>query len=302
MRIVELEIRDLYERYRNELVRLARCLRCKYHAMQRVGDPTGISDVEGELLYLMLRETKPEQVFEISPAAGWSTNYILAALTANAKGVCHSFETNRRIRGRWTEEVVRSNQVELCDQSRLKIHIGDAREKVEAVQGPVGFLFIDSCYEDWFANWYVNTLFPRVKGTVMVEDVAFSDMLEPSSEARFMWEWLEQHRVPAGLVGPLAIDLETSGLRGGIAERTIMRGNAVIFRVPWNPSGEVSLALSPSPVTWIEQAEQETKRGHHEDADQLLGRAIHELMRASKHENRHRPLLRAGLCYMAMGE
>ena len=195
----------LYERYTDELRSVGIRLRDVYHRMQRRGDGTAFGDMEGECLYLLLREQKPDVVFEISPNAGWSTNYILAALTANQKGVLHSFEVLTRYRGRPIEAIIRGNQHPDWDQRRLHVHIGDARQTTEAVGGPIDFLFLDSCHEAWFAQWYIATLFPRVSGLVLIQDIAFLDQLEASSEAQHMWQWLQQQQIRPLLVGFMEI-------------------------------------------------------------------------------------------------
>ena len=280
---------------------MASHLRAQYHTMQQKGYSAGISDVEGELLYTLIRETKPAIVFEISPDAGWSTNYILAALTSNNHGLLHTFEVRDKTRGKPTEHVIRENQHHLWDKQRLTVHIGDAREIVTQVSEPINFLFIDSCHEDWFADWYATTLFPRVKGLAMIEDIAFSDQLEPSSEADYMWNWISTQQTPVTLVGSLENRLESTPLRAGFAQRSPRRGNSVIFRLPSLQTGELP-QLAPSLEGWIERAEQEIANGNSEPVDQLLNQASIALLNQSSRANRHRAMLRVGLCYARIGE
>lgn len=164
-------------------------MREQFHAMQRRGHGTIFGDVEGELMYLLIRETQPDIAFEISPNAGWSTNYILAALTANQKGTLHSFELLTKLKGKPIEEVIRTNQHPEWDQNRFVLHVGDARQTVPLVPGTVDFLLIDSCHEDWFAEWYIQTVFPRVNGPAIVQDIAFVDEPVLSSDAEHFWAW-----------------------------------------------------------------------------------------------------------------
>jgi hypothetical protein len=63
------DVFELYEKYGDELRRLARCMRTRYHAMHRDNYKTAFSDVEGEIVYMLVRERKPEMAFEISAAA-----------------------------------------------------------------------------------------------------------------------------------------------------------------------------------------------------------------------------------------
>ena len=292
---------SLYEKYDRELRQLAHCLRKQYHTMQHRGYRTAFSDVEGEIMYMLIRETQPDIVFEVSPAAGWSTNYILAALTANENGVLHSFELSPRIQGRPTEEVIRNNQCTEWNQQRLILHIGDARETVPRVEGPVNFLLIDSCHEDWFAQWYIESLFPRVNGLAVIQDIAFVDQLEPSSEAKNLWTWLSIHEVDLVLLGSIEVALQSSELRKGYPERNILRSNAILFSLPQTTSCSVPTLIN-SPDDMITKAREATLKGGSEVADSLLNEATHSLLRDINRANRHRAFCHAGLCYAYLRE
>jgi predicted O-methyltransferase YrrM len=294
-------VAELYGKYDAELRGLGARLRRFYHALQRRGHRTAFSDVEGEILYLLVRESRPETVFEISPAAGWSTNYLLAALTANGAGTLHSFELAPTIDGRPTAEVIRSNQHPDSDQRRLEVHVGDAQETVPAVAGPIDLLLLDSCHEEFFARWYVDRVFPRVRGPVMVQDVAFVDGLEPSSEAQYLWAWLGEARLRVVLVGALEAELERAGVRAGYPERRGVRSNAVVFALPVLGTGGLP-ALGEPWEALVARAEAATSRGDAEAADRLLSEAIPRLLRATDRTNRHRALCRAGACFARLGE
>ena len=70
---------------------------------------------ESELLYLRIRESRPESVIEVGPACGWSSLVILTALVHNKYGKLYSFDIEmkaprvldmsvditRHIAGRW---------------------------------------------------------------------------------------------------------------------------------------------------------------------------------------------------------
>ena len=300
---MSIDLLDLYKKYDKELRPLSRRLRTQYHRMHVDGCITAISDVEGELLYMLVREAQPELAFEISPAYGWSTNYMLAALTMNQKGTLHSFEINQRIRGKAAEQVIRDNQHPDWDRSRLVVHIGDARKTVSDVAGPVGFLFLDSCHEDWFARWYIEALWPRIQGPVMLQDIAFADRLERSSEAGHVWAWFHDQRMSSTLIGAAELALEKTGMRTGYAERSHMRSNSIVFSLP-PVRGGAPLSLAHSPEELIEQAQQALKRGDSDSADSLLNQAVQELRHnnSPQRANRHRLFFNAGLCYSSLGE
>src|SRR5262245_52318279 len=84
-------VNSLYARFAAELATFTQAF--SLHAGARAGRSLGVglSDHEGELLYMLVRELRPRTVFEISPWRGWSTNHLLAAVTKNGYGHLHSF-------------------------------------------------------------------------------------------------------------------------------------------------------------------------------------------------------------------
>ncbi len=291
------DIINLYPKYDAELRLLSRKLRGIYHAMQKKGHGTTFSDVEGELLYLLIREGRPNVVFEISPDCGWSTNYILAALTANQHGVLHTFELETKKHGQPTETVITTNQHPDWDKSRLILHLGDARDTVKEVGGEIDFLLMDSNHEDWFADWYLKEMLPRVRGPVMVHDIVFVDGMEPSTEARFVWEWAGQKGVELNLVGALEAALQATGLRATYAERRNLRCNSIFFSMPEPKAGSLP-ELAQSPEELLDQAE----KLEGVQADDLVNQAAKYILTDTKRVHRHRLLYRAGRVYLRMGE
>lgn len=69
-------------------------------------------DEEVEMLFMLLRELKPDRVFEMSPNRGYSTNWILRALDLNKKGHLHSIDIHNAsvmhvpANPRWSFEMV----------------------------------------------------------------------------------------------------------------------------------------------------------------------------------------------------
>lgn len=161
-------IHGLYDSYMADLVPF--CERMVNHRREVCdkGYSCDFSDRESELLYLLIRELKPETVVEISPCHGYSTNYILAALTHNNKGRVYSFEIIENVAGVAIEDVIRGNILEGLDQKRLELCIGDAT--LSYIPDP-DFLFLDSCHEAWFSAWYVNELVGKPK-ICFVHDIA----------------------------------------------------------------------------------------------------------------------------------
>lgn len=292
---------ELYRKYREELSHLARLMRDQFHELERRGSGTAFSDVEGEVLYMLLRETKPEVVFEISPWHGWSTNYILAALTENDHGALHSFELIGQVNGDPIEQVIRRNQHPAWDQERLTVHVGDARATTREIPGSIDFLLLDSCHDDWFADWYIENLFPRVNGTVFLQDIAFVDRLEPSSEARRVWEWMAKRRVRPDLVGLLEPEVDASGIRAGFAERRYRQSNAIVFTLPEPAPGEPP-RLRRSIDDLLSEANTAAQQENAARVITLLDQVVFELLRAPTRVNRHRQMTAAGFLYLRLGQ
>lgn len=162
----------LYEKFADELAGLTAEMVGHRRALVESGYSCDFSDRESELLYLLIRALKPEIVVEISPCHGYSTNYILAALTHNGRGELHSYEIVEWVHGKPIEQVIRDNQLPWVDMQRLHIHVGDATKA--SIPAP-DFLFIDSAHEAWFASWYFQQLVPRAK-VCMVHDIVIDQL------------------------------------------------------------------------------------------------------------------------------
>src|SRR5262249_18744572 len=101
MRMEADAILSLYGKFRPELIRARTAQRALYEdagvgqagnaperatILERLGLKRcprlmpALDDIEAEITYLLLRETRPCHVVEISPRGGWSTSWILAAL------------------------------------------------------------------------------------------------------------------------------------------------------------------------------------------------------------------------------
>jgi predicted O-methyltransferase YrrM len=119
------------------------------------GYAADFSDREAELLYLFVRHFQPTTVVEMSPCHGYSTNYILAALTHNGKGNLFSYEIMEEVRGVPIAKVIESNLAASVERTRLNLVIGDA---MRADMPDYDFLFIDSNHEAWFAAAYFSKL------------------------------------------------------------------------------------------------------------------------------------------------
>ena len=89
----------------------------------------GFCDVEAEFLYILIRETKPSVVFEISSRHGFTTNFAAAALAKNQHGRLECFEITESFSGVPAEEGIRSNIADLISDIPVGVNIGDARNE-----------------------------------------------------------------------------------------------------------------------------------------------------------------------------
>jgi predicted O-methyltransferase YrrM len=165
-------VNELYRKYQKELIPFCKEMRQVRQKMLDHGFSADLSDREAELLYLLIREQKPSVVVEISPNCGYSTNYILAALTHNNKGKLFSYEIQREVDGCPISDVIFHNIGESFDKSRLQLTVGDATQA--SLPPEYEFLFLDSNHESWFAAWYLNELVPTPE-IVFVHDILISN-------------------------------------------------------------------------------------------------------------------------------
>lgn len=151
-------------------------------------DPT-FPDICSEITYLLLRLTAPETVVEMSPAGGWSTMWILNALRDNRKGHLHSFDI--------IDDSTRTVPKELSS-GRWSFTQGDVKKKLKSIPQKVDYLFMDSLHSAAFAEWYIRSIFPRLReGVVVSVDDIFDEFGDLSSygEASVLMGWLGRHNV-----------------------------------------------------------------------------------------------------------
>ncbi len=213
-------LQNLYVQYAGELRELTQKTKPLYDRFCANGWGATFSDVEAEVLYLLVRDQKPEIAFEISPDCGYSTHYILQAMTKNNKGKLYSFELSKTIRGISTEEAIRSVQLPDTDTSRLQLVLGDARVHVAKLNLNPDFVFLDSCHDDFFAEWYMQYLLPRCKGMALIHDIMYpGGVPEFSGESSYVQSVAFNTGLPLTHVGDLEIEFEKQREALGLIER-----------------------------------------------------------------------------------
>jgi len=97
-----------------------------------------ISAEAGKLLYALVRASRPETVVEFGLSFGISTIYLAAAVTDNGTGHVVTTELSAR-----KAEAARSNLQQAGVSQAVTVLVGDARQTLADVPGPVGLVLLD---------------------------------------------------------------------------------------------------------------------------------------------------------------
>jgi predicted O-methyltransferase YrrM len=221
-------ILGLLETYHDELAELSHRVRERYWQMCARGDGAVFSDSEGEVLYCLLRELKPETFYEISPDCGYSTLYAYEAIARNGSGKHYAFEIAEEKHGRPTGAALQENACRPLDPDRFELVLGDASRTTAAYPDP-DVVLIDSCHDRWFAEWYWEELLPRVGDVALVQDIVFHDRVEPSTEAEWLLERLESEHVPFLSLGVLERGSGAARARRDFVPRRPYETNSILL-------------------------------------------------------------------------
>jgi predicted O-methyltransferase YrrM len=97
-----------------------------------------ISARGGDLLYSLVRASRPETVVEFGTSYGISTLYLAAAVADNGAGRVYSTELSAT-----KIAAARANLAEAGLGEHVTILAGDARETLASLPGPIGFVLLD---------------------------------------------------------------------------------------------------------------------------------------------------------------
>jgi predicted O-methyltransferase YrrM len=97
-----------------------------------------ISAEAGALLYVLARAVRPDSVVEFGTSFGISTLYLAAAVTDNGSGHVVTTELSAR-----KAEAARANLNEAGVGDAVTILVGDARQTLASLPGPVGLVLLD---------------------------------------------------------------------------------------------------------------------------------------------------------------
>lgn len=149
-----------------------------------------LDDLEAEITYLLLRDTCPQTVVEVSPCGGWSTSWILQALADNGQGNLHSFDI---------VDFAPKNVPTQLPRNRWQFHLGDVTKNVDKIPEGIDYLFVDSDHSSEFADWYIENLFPKLGPGAMVSVHDVYHTAEPDGyfpEGKTIVDWLAAKQIP----------------------------------------------------------------------------------------------------------
>jgi len=114
------------------------------------------------LLQMLVKLQQPKLAIEIGTFTGYSAIAIAEALPDD--GFLHTIEINEEL-----ESMIDSFFRKANVDKKIQLHIGDAREKLNAIDGYFDFAFIDADKENY--PLYYEMLLPRMnKGGVIIAD------------------------------------------------------------------------------------------------------------------------------------
>jgi predicted O-methyltransferase YrrM len=140
----------------------------------KIRDPTkctgSIGQIEASMLYIMIRENKPNHVVEIGALCGVSTRWILSALRENGVGKLSSFDLHDYAPTYIAKEYSEPNR---WDFYQLDIFDHLKTEAGQLIAQEIDLFFIDALHQNSFAQVYTKQLLaksPR-RVSVFVHDI-----------------------------------------------------------------------------------------------------------------------------------
>jgi len=179
------DVVSCYEKYEQELIEIT-----KEADDYRINKTTMLPYRTVEMLYIFIREQKPNSIVEFSPHDGWSTFWMLKALEKNNKGIIHSFDLINNISIHLKKYI---------QKGYLKFYCGDVKENLtdEIVENSE-FFYIDTEHTAEMASWYENKIFQKKKNTnnfFGVDDVFHKNITCYNSEAEYIVNFINKEEI-----------------------------------------------------------------------------------------------------------
>lgn len=128
-------------------------------------------DLEIEMIYMLIRETKPKHVFEMAPNAGFSTHWILKALSLNDVDGNKSDLTSVDIHDRCLKHMSKE-----LSATRWTFQLGSYTDQIadgRLDMSRFDYIFIDALHTEEFSRGYVKSLLVphKVQAIVSIHDI-----------------------------------------------------------------------------------------------------------------------------------
>ena len=147
-------------------------------------------DIEAELTYLLIRESKPNTIVEIGALGGWSTSWILSGLRDNRHGKLYSFDK--------ADDSTKTLPPGLTE-NRWVFVLGDILKDEDSIPRNIDYLLVDANHTADFARWYLEKIFPKVShdSFISVHDMFHaSEPKAPFGEGVVISAYLSLNNIP----------------------------------------------------------------------------------------------------------
>jgi len=125
-------------------------------------DSCKFTDYEVEMVYMLIREYKPQRVFEMAPNKGYSSHWILKALHTNDRtSKLYSYDIHDRSVENMSKQL----------KHRWEFTLGDYEELLKSGQLDMSgfdFIFIDALHTEEFSRGYCSKLLHPHKNRAIV--------------------------------------------------------------------------------------------------------------------------------------
>lgn len=177
------DIKILYTKYKDDLRAVLNSLRPFWHQLE-----AGYDNLESEILYLRIRESKPREVLEMSPNRGWASLWILHALKDNNLGELYSYDLHSLS----ADSITRFAP---GNYDKWHLNCGDITKSENVNLEKVDFILIDSAHTEDMANWYIKNIIEPIKESgrevgFNVHDIFRYGILWDEKEAEILFDYM----------------------------------------------------------------------------------------------------------------
>ena len=157
---------DLYRHHTDALREAREAQRRLLHAGRGLRPRLG--DIEAELTYLLIRGRRPRRLVQIGAGSGWSTSWLLRALTDNGEGELHSYGPGPAVCPYGPGPATCSYDAGPATWNLPAVRRWTAHELPEIAGLDADLLFIDAGASGRLARWCRRHLLDRLRPGALV--------------------------------------------------------------------------------------------------------------------------------------